>query len=75
MGGFVATTGVLIVFVATTSIPRRARGTSWAIGLSGVFSVVLMSATNFVLAPDFKWLLLVPAVTWLAGFVLYLGRT
>lgn len=76
MGGFMASAGVLIVFVATTAIPRRVKGTSWTIGLSGVFSVALMSTTNFALASDFKWLLLVPAVAWLAGFALYLaGRS
>ena len=73
MGGFMASAGVLTVFVATAAMPPRLKGTSWAIGLSGVLTVALMSATNFALSSDFRWLLLVPALTWLAGLVLYIA--
>ena len=75
MGGFIAGAGVLTVFVATVAMPRRLKGTSWAIALSGVLTVALMSATNFALDSDFRWFLLVPAFAWLAGLVLYVtGR-
>jgi hypothetical protein len=73
MGGFMAGTGVLTVYVATEAIPRRLKGTSWAIALSGALTVALMSATNFALYSDFKWLLLVPAFVWLAGLVFYMA--
>lgn len=72
MGGFMASAGVLTVFVATVAMPPRFKGTSWAIGLSGALTVALMSATNFALYSDFRWLLLVPALVWLAGLVLYI---
>ena len=79
MGGFMAGTGVLTVFVAIVAMPSRLKGTSWAIVLSGVLTVALMSAINFALRSDFRWLLLVPAMVWLAGFGLYVtkrpGRT
>lgn len=74
MGGFMAGVGVLTIFVATVAMPLRLRGTSWAIALSGVLTVALMSATNFALHSDFKWLLLVPALVWVASVVLYLAR-
>lgn len=75
MGGFMAGAGVLTVFVATVAMPPRLRGTSWAIALSGALTVVLMSATNFALYSDFRWLLLIPALVWLAGLVFYVvGR-
>ena len=32
-----------------------------------------MSAVNFALDSDFKWLLLVPAMIWLAGLVLHVA--
>jgi hypothetical protein len=32
-----------------------------------------MSATNFALDSDFKWLLLAPALLWLASLVLYVA--
>ena len=73
MGGFIASAGVLTVFVATVAMPPRLKGTSWAIALSGALGVALMSATNFALYSDFRWLLLVPALAWLAGFVLYIS--
>ena len=74
MGGFIASAGVLTVFVAAVAMPLRLKGTSWAIALSGALTVVLMSATNFALYSDFRWLLLVPALVWLAGVVLYIAR-
>ena len=71
MGGFMAGAGVLTVFVATVAMPPRLNGTSWAIALSGALTVVLMSATNFALDSDFRWLLFVPAFAWLAGLAFY----
>lgn len=73
MGGFMAGTGVLAVFVATVAMPSSFKGTSWAIALAGALTVALMSAINFVLDSDFKWLLLFPAAIWLAGFVLHVA--
>jgi hypothetical protein len=75
MGGFMAGAGVLMVFVATVAMPSRLKGTSWAIALAGALTVALMSATNFALNSDFRWLLLAPAAIWLAGLVLHVtGR-
>ncbi len=74
MGGFMAGAGVLTVFVAAVAMPPRLKGTSWALALSGVLTVALISATNFALHSDFRWVLLVPAVMWLAGLVLYVAR-
>ena len=71
MGGFIAGAGVLTVFVASVAMPSRLTGTSWAIALAGALTVALMSATNFALDSDFKWLLLAPAAIWLAGLVLH----
>lgn len=69
MGGFMAGAGVLTVFVATVAMPLRLKGASWALGVSGALTVVLMSATNFALHSDFRWLLLLPALVWLAGLL------
>ena len=74
MGGFIAGAGVLTVFVATVAMPARLKGTSWAIALSGALTVALMSATNFVIHSDFRWLLLMPALIWLAALVSYVAR-
>ena len=74
MGGFMAGAGVLTVFVANLAMPRRSRGTSWALGLSGALTVALMSAINFALQSDFRWLLLIPALVWLVGLALYVAK-
>ena len=75
MGGFMAGTGMLAFFVAAVAVPLRLKGTSWAIAGSGALTVALMSAVNFAIASDFRWLLVLPAVVWLASLVLYLdGR-
>ncbi len=74
MGGFMAGAGVLTVFVATVALPRRLPGTSWVIAASGVFTVALMSATNFALDSDFQWLLLVPALVWLVGLAVHIAE-
>lgn len=74
MGGFMAGTGVLTVFTACVAMPSRWKGTSWAVALSGAVTVALMSAVNLDLHSDFRWLLLVPALVWLAGLVLHIAR-
>ena len=74
MGGFMAAAGVLTVFVAAVAMPRRLPGVAWVNALSGALTVALMSATNFALHSDFRWLLLVPALVWFSGAVCYIVR-
>lgn len=74
MGGFMAAVGTLAAFVAVTAVPARNRGTGAILALAGLLSVVTMSATNFAIDSDFKWLLLAPALLWFAGVVCYLLR-
>lgn len=71
MGGFIAGCGVLIIFVSVRAVPQSLRGSGFALGGAGLLTVATMSATNFALDSDFKWLLLVPAVAWLLGLVSY----
>ena len=74
MGGFMAGAGVLTVFIATVVMRLRLKGAAWALGISGALTVVLMSATNFALYSDFRWLLLLPALLWLAGLFVYVAN-
>ncbi len=73
MGGFMAGSGVLTVFVSMRAVPQNLSGTGATLVLTGALTVAIMSATNFALGSDFKWLLLVPAVAWLLGLVCYAG--
>jgi hypothetical protein len=72
MGGFMVATGALTLLVACRYLPGRASGTLAAMTLAGAASVMLMSATNFMLQSDFRWLLLVPAMLWISGLICYL---
>ena len=72
MGGFMVATGAITVLVACRLLARRERGTLIALTMSGVAGVGLMSATNFLLYSNFRWLLLLPALLWLAGLICYL---
>ena len=75
MGGFMIATGAVTVLVACRLLARRERGTLAAMSLAGAASVALMSATNFLLGSDFRWLLLLPAILWLAGLLCYLRES
>lgn len=64
MGGFMAGAGVLAAYIAWCVIPTRPRGAVVALALAGVLTVGLMSAVNFLLHSDFRWLLVLPALAW-----------
>jgi hypothetical protein len=72
MGGFMVATGAMTVLVACRLLARPARGTLTALSAAGAASVGLMSATNFLLDSNFRWVLLLPALLWLAGLICYL---
>ena len=74
MGGFMLATGALTVLAACRWLAKRERGTFAALAVAGAASVGLMSATNFLLNSDFRWLLLLPALLWLSGLACYLGE-
>lgn len=71
MGGFMVATGAMTVLVACRLLARRERGTLTALSVAGAAGVALMSATNFLLYSNFRWLLLLPALLWLAGLLCY----
>ena len=72
MGGFMVAAGTMTILVAWRFLARRAPGTLLALAVAGASGVAFMSATNFLLHSDFRWLLLVPALLWLAGLVSYM---
>ena len=74
MGGYMVGSGVLTLGLVRVAMPRRLPGTSWALGLAGLPTVVLMGAMNFVLHSDFRWMLAVPAAMWIVGVAAYVAR-
>ena len=75
MGGFMIATGAMTVLVAYRLLARREHGALTAVSVAGAASVALMSATNFFLNSNFRWLLLLPALLWLAGVLCYLRES
>jgi len=64
MGGFMLGTGVLTLCLVRAMPQRPMRIGLW---LAGFLTVGLMSAVNFMIGSDFRWILLVPALVWLAA--------
>ena len=75
MGGFTVATGALTLLLALRYLAGRARGTLTAMTVAGVSSVALMSATNFALDSDFRWLLLAPTLLWFAALACYVRES
>ena len=67
LGGFMVATGVLTSWAALQLRTVRGHRLIAVLALAGISGVGLMAATNFVLGSDFRWLLLVPALTWFAA--------
>lgn len=73
MGGFIAGSGCLLLFVAIHVLPQRLPGTSITLGFTGSCTVASMSFINFSLASDFRWLLFSVALAWLFGLVCFVA--
>ena len=71
MGGFMIATGVMTTLAACHLPARRELTTFAALLVAGTVSVGLMSATNFFLNSNFRWLLVLPVLLWLAGLLCY----
>jgi hypothetical protein len=69
MGGFMTGAGLLTILVARNTSDLRRKSTWAVVALVGLFTVGIMSLTNFQLNSDFKWLLLIPSVLWIIGLV------
>ena len=71
MGGYMFATGLLTVYVALTTFRARARGAAGVVALAGLTSIGWMAVVNFIIASDFKWLILTFVIPWVLALVLY----
>ena len=71
MGGFMVGAGVLVAYFGWTTMPSRPRGATPMLALVGALTLVLMSAVNFALHSDFRWLLTAPPLAWAAALAAY----
>ena len=74
MGGFMAASGALVLYLARTALAVRLKGAIGIFIVSGLLTVGLMSSMNFVLHSDFRWLLLIPVVLWFGGIACLVAR-
>ena len=71
MGGYMVATGLLTLHVAVSSFRSRRPGAFLVVALAGLSSIGWMTAVNFLLDSDFKWLLAVLMLPWVAALLLY----
>lgn len=70
MGGFMVATGLLTVHVAVTTLRDGRPGATVIVALSGLASIGGMAVANFLIASDFRWLLLAFTLPWLLALAL-----
>lgn len=71
LGGYMVSTGILTCYLAKTSFRTRVAGVTWIVGATGLTSIGLMVAVNFVIDSDFKWLLLMFTSPWVLSLWLF----
>ena len=71
VGGFMAASGLLTVYVANTALRARSAGGRWVIAISGLVSIGWMAVVNVMIGSDFEWPLVTIAMLWPFAFVLY----
>ena len=70
LGGYMLATGLLTVHVAITTFRSARPGATMIAAVSGLVSIGGMAVTNFAIASDFKWLLLVFTLPWILAIAL-----
>ena len=71
MGGYIFATGLLTFYLAVTVFRTRARGIAGVVMLAGLTSIGWMAVVNFIIASDFKWLILSFFLVWTLALALY----
>jgi hypothetical protein len=71
LGGHAASSGLLVLLAAVLLWRRAVEPVALLLLVAaGGVSAMLMSGVNFAIHSDFRWLLLLPALTWLTAIVL-----
>jgi hypothetical protein len=72
MGGFMFATGLLLLYVAQTTFRAHLTSARLMVALAALGSIGWMAIVNFMIASDFKWLLLTFNLPWISALVLSL---
>ena len=70
MGGYIAATGVLVVYVADTGVRSGDAGALVVLAVAGVTSLGWMTAVNFMIRSAFRWVLLGLDGIWALGLLM-----
>ncbi|MEO6361198.1 MAG: hypothetical protein ABIO43_11595 [Sphingomicrobium sp.] len=70
LGGYMAATGLLTVYVAATSFRAGTRGARSVVAVAGLLSIGWMAIENFLISSDFKWLLAAFTLPWMIALTL-----
>ena len=73
MGGYIATTGLMVVYVASTGLRSGSVGVLAVLAIAGVTSIGWMSVVNFMIRSDFRWALVCLDLVWALGLSLGLA--
>lgn len=71
LGGYIAATGILTLYIAATSFRTRVRGAGVAVALGGVASIGSMAMVNILIDSDYKWPLVGVSALWGLALALY----
>jgi hypothetical protein len=71
MSGHILAVGLLTFYVALTSFRSRTKGVFSIVTLVGLTSIGWMATVNFIIDPDYRWLLLAFAAVWGAALALF----
>ena len=71
MGGYIFTTGLLIIYIAQTAFRSRTQGAFIIVLIAGITSIGSMTIVNFILKSDFKFVLITFALPWVISLILY----
>ena len=71
MGCYIFSTGLLTIFISRTSFRKRIKGVVYIVAITGISSIASMTVINFMLASDFRWILLVLNLPWLGAVISY----
>ena len=71
MGGYIFTTGLLIIYIAQTAFRTRTQGAFIIVLIAGITSIGSMTIVNFILKSDFKFVLVAFTLTWVISMILY----
>jgi hypothetical protein len=74
MGGFMFATGLLLLYVSQTTFRAHITSAWLVIALAALSSIGWMAVVNFMIASDFKWLLLTFNLPWIIALILCLGE-